>query len=120
MTEGLKPRETLLVLSEAPHISSRSRERLDLLLALAAGDWPVTVVFVDAGVLLLAPPAGPAELQDYPAGLGMLPLFGVDEVWAERGALQRYGLADTALRIPVRVGDAGEIRQLMEDAACLM
>lgn len=120
MTDVLTPRSTLLVLSEAPHGSSRSRERLDLLLALAAGDWPVTVVFVDAGVLLLAPPVAPAELQDYPAGLGMLPMFGVEDVWVERGALLRYGLAPADLRIPARVGDAGELRQLMEDAECLL
>ena len=104
---------------DPPHMGASARERLDLALALAAADWPISLLFAGPGVLLLAKRDGIDELRDFPAALGTLELFGVTEVFAEAAALERYGLSVDSLRIAVKPVSGPQLREVMGNQLCL-
>ncbi len=102
-----------------PHAGADARERLDLALALAAADWPLTLFFLGPGVQLLRHRPVTDELRDFPAALGTLVMFGVDQIYAEATALERYGLGIDDLRISAAAVSPAELRGLMSGLACL-
>lgn len=94
----------LLVCRRPPYGSSLAREALDVALAAAAFDQPVALLFLGDGVLQLLP-AQAAEAIGQKAldkQLGALPLYDVNDIYADAEALQARQLDDAALALPVQ------------------
>lgn len=91
----------LLISRQAPWSGPGAREALDIVLAGGAFDLPIGVLFLDDGVLQLAPGQQPAALQlkDLGANLQALSLFGVDELFACQVSLAQRGLDPAALNL---------------------
>ena len=102
----------LIINRQSPWSGPSAREALDIALAGGAFDLPLGMLFLDDGVLQLAPAQQPSTLQqkDLGANLQALPLFGVDSLYASARSLQERGLGQRALTLATEV---------LEDAALI-
>jgi tRNA 2-thiouridine synthesizing protein C len=101
-------RSLLIISRQAPWSGPTARETLDIALAGGAFDLPIAMLFLDDGVLQLAPGQKPQNVQqkDLTANLQALPMFGVESLYACSLSLQQRGLTDTSLAVE-HLDDAG-------------
>ncbi|MFN2329335.1 MAG: sulfurtransferase complex subunit TusC [Chromatocurvus sp.] len=92
----MKKKQLLFVLQHAPLGGSLARAGIDTVLAYAAFDQPVSVLFSGAGVLQLAPDADCQRLgrRDLRRIIESMPLYDVEAVFADAAALSAYGLSN--------------------------
>lgn len=107
-------RSLLIISRSAPWHGPRAREALDIALAGGAFDLPVGLLFLDDGVLQLAPAQKPQAVQqkDLTANLQALPMFGVESLYACAHSLALRGVNDTTLAVE-RL-DASGLRTLID------
>lgn len=103
----------LFVLQQPPLAGSLARAGVDTVLAYAAFDQPVSVLFSGAGVLQLAPGADTlrAGRRDLRRIIDSMPLYDVEHVFADKAAITAYGLT-SGLPPFVSLADADRIRSL--------
>ncbi len=91
----------LLISRQAPWSGPGAREALDIVLAGGAFDLPIGLLFLDDGVLQLAPrqQASLLRQKDLSANLQALSLFGVDELFACSASIAARGLDPKALSL---------------------
>lgn len=106
----------LLISRQSPWSGPGAREALDIALAGGAFDLPLGMLFLDDGVLQLAPAQRPAALQqkDLAANLQALPLFGVESLYASARSLQERGLDPQALTLAAEVLDDAALIALID------
>lgn len=106
----------LLVYRQSPWSGSGAREALDIALAGGAFDLPVSLLFLDDGVLQLATAQQAAAVQqkDLSANLRALPMFGVDELYVDQRSLDVRGLSTEAFDLPVTPLDDAALRTLLD------
>ncbi len=87
-------KHTLVVIRHAPYGSGLARAGVDAALAMAAFEQPVTVLFLGDGVLQLFPSQDSRRigLKNIGRLLASFPLYGIEQVYADSGALRRYGM----------------------------
>ncbi|MDX1597224.1 MAG: DsrE family protein [Marinobacter sp.] len=90
---------TLIVIDQPPYGSWGGRESLDMAFSLAAFDQPVSLLFIDAGVLWLSKGQKPAGIdqKSVERNLAAASIFGVEALLADTAACQRFGLTDDNL-----------------------
>jgi tRNA 2-thiouridine synthesizing protein C len=106
----------LIISRHAPWSGPGPREALDIALAGGAFDLPLAMLFLDDGVLQLAPGQAPTALQqkNLAANLQALPMFGVEDLYVcKAGAVQR-GLDASHLIMPVHALDKAGIAALID------
>lgn len=112
----------LFVFQRTPYGSVAAAEALDLALAAAAFDRPVSLLFLGDGVWQLATGQAPAGIarKDWTRAFGALADFGIEAVFAEAESLAERGLSAQGLALPVRVLDAVGVRALLDghEAIC--
>lgn len=109
--------KSLLIISrQAPWAGPSAREALDIALAGGAFDLPLGMLFLDDGVLQLAPAQQPGQLQqkNLAANLQALPMFGVDELFAAASSLRERGLSADTLTLEVEVLDDSALAALID------
>lgn len=108
----------LVTVRHAPYGSSRARSALDVALASAAFEQPVSLLFLGDGVLQLMPEQDSATLGVRNIGrlLASLPLYDIESVYVDADAASRYGLDLAMAPLPTRSLDSTGIQQLM--ASC--
>lgn len=108
---------TLLVLSRAPYAGSLARAGIDTALAYAAFEQPLSVLFTGAGVLQLVPAQAPAGIgrRSLRQVIDSLPLYDVETVYADAGALLRYRCDADDLPPFVAVLTAGEAQRALQE-----
>ena len=76
----------------------------------------MSVVFLDDGVYQLKRDQNPGRigLKNFCAGFRSLEVYDVHDVYAERESLERRGLREEDLLMPVRVIDSAALGVLME------
>lgn len=91
MAEG---KRLLVVIRHPPYGSSLARASLDVALAAAAFDQPVSLLFAGDGVLQLLPgqDAGALGVKNIGRLLASLPLYGIEQVYVDAEAARRYRL----------------------------
>ena len=104
----------LLVCRQPPYGSAGARAALDLAMAAAAFEQDVSLLFLGAGVsqLIAGQQSDAIGEKSLEKQLAALPLYDVDELYADADALQRYGLAASELSLPVQLLDTAGIAQL--------
>lgn len=112
---GIVAKRCLFVIRRPPLGGSRAREILDQVLAVAAFDQDVRLLFLDDGVYQLLDQQNPSLLGLEPVAplLTALPLYDVNECWVERESLHERGLAEANLVVPVRCITRGEVAELL-------
>jgi len=112
----MKQKRILIVCRRPPYGESFAREALDVAMASAAFDQEIALLFLDAGVTLLAKNQQPETIGDksLEKQFAALPLYDVNELYVDVGALQQYRLSQTDLSLPAQPLTTGEITQLLE------
>ena len=110
--------KSLLIISrQAPWAGPGAREALDIVLAGGAFDLPIGLLFLDDGVLQLAPGqnAGALQQKDLSANLQALSLFGVEALFACAASVAQRGLKPDTLNLDeVQLLDAVELSTLID------
>lgn len=106
----------LIINRQSPWSGPSAREALDIALAGGAFDLPLGMLFLDDGVLQLAPAQQPAALQqkDLAANLQALPLFGVESLYASARSLQERGMEQQTLTLAAEVLDDVALSALID------
>ena len=83
-----------IVFNKAPYGSQSGRELLDIALMAAAFDMPITAIFIDQGVYQLLKGQEPDILliKNHSATFKALPLYGIEKVYVEQQAMQKFKL----------------------------
>jgi tRNA 2-thiouridine synthesizing protein C len=113
-TASAARRSVLVVCRSAPYGCARARDAIDVAMAFAAFEQPVTLLFLGDGVLALARGQHPeaALSRNIEKLLGTLADYGVDAVHADADALCARGLAPQDLALDVQADSAAALREL--------
>lgn len=108
-------KSVLLISRHAPWGSIGAAEALDIALAAGAFDLPLSILFMDDGVLQLLAQQQPQRLEqkDLSANLQALPMFGIERLYVAQQCLTQRGLADSALALAADRLDDQHIQQLI-------
>ena len=99
----------------SPYGSSIARASLDVALAAAAFELPISLLFAGDGVLQLQTGQDCAALGVKNLGrlLASLPLYDIEYAYADAEAARRYGLDLATAPLPVRALDTGAMAELI-------
>lgn len=107
----------LLICSRAPYAGTRLRDAIDAALAFCTFEQPLSLLLLDEAVTV----ANSAQFPDSGKNLGKLLLalveFGVDKIFLDAAALNRFGMCDPdpmftpldADEIPAIIAAAGKV-----------
>ncbi|KXU37063.1 sulfur relay protein TusC [Ventosimonas gracilis] len=104
----------LMVSRSAPWAGASAREALEIVLAAAAFDLPVALLFLDDGLFQLTAnqQAHCLQQKDLNANLKALPLFGIDDCYAAKSSLMERGLKESEVHLAVHWLDDKQIAEL--------
>ncbi len=108
--------QNILVLQQhSPFNSSKGREALDMVLALAAVEHNVSILFSADAVYQLLASLDHADfmLKTYPRSFKLFTLYDIEQVYVCQQSLAQRGLSEDQLSIPVTVLDAAGIANLL-------
>ena len=100
----------------APYGSSNARDALDVALTVSVFEQPLSLLFLDDGVLQLLPNHNPADIaqKNLSANLAMLEMYDIDQIFVCEKALQQRGLTSESLGLKARTLNATEIADLVK------
>lgn len=102
MTDAATARKSILfIFASSPQDGTAARDGLDTLLAYAAFEQPVTVLFQGEGVWQLSSQQQPelAGKKSVYKSLTALPMYDVDQIFVHRDSLRHRGLSHAQLSI---------------------
>lgn len=104
-----------ILLTQSPFDSALSREAHDMIMALAAVEHQVTVIYQKSAVLQLRPTHQDAHFgcKDFTPTQKLFALYDVAAVVASASALAQYQMSQGPWVIPVEVMTDAEIAELM-------
>ncbi len=99
----------------APYGTIYALECLEMVLAAAAFDQRVSMVFLDDGVYQLKKDQDTRGIgmKNFSAAYGALPDYDVEKIYVEKESLLARGLSADDLVIPVEVLAAADLREIM-------
>lgn len=108
-------KSVLLISRQAPWAGIGAAEAVDIALAAGAFDLPLSILFMDDGVLQLLEQQQPQVLEqkDLSANLQALPMFGIEQLYVAQQCLAERGLADSPLAMPAERVDDQAIQHLI-------
>ncbi|PAV26382.1 tRNA 2-thiouridine synthesizing protein C [Tamilnaduibacter salinus] len=95
----------LFVFDRAPYGSWKDRELLDMAFSAAAFDQSVGLYFTRDGVNWLRDDQAPSVIDQKSVArhLGAAELFGLEGLFADQDSLDRFGLDEASITLPVSV-----------------
>lgn len=115
MMTAAERKRLLLLIRHSPYGSGLARASLDVGLAAAAFDQPVSLLFLGDGVLQLLPEqdSGARGVRNIARLLASLPLYGIEQVYVDADAARRYRLDLAAAPVSALALDSEAISELM-------
>ena len=109
------PKRVLLMIRHSPYGSGLARASLDVALAAAAFEQPLSLLFMGEGVLQLLPDQDSTQIgrKNLSRALTSLPLYDIDSVYVDRAAADRYHLDLATAPLVVLPLDSRQMHQLM-------
>ena len=106
----------LIINRKAPYGSSAARDALDVALTVSVFEQPLSLLFMDNGVLQLLPDHSPAQIsqKNLSANLMMLEMYDIDKLYVSRSALEQRGLTADSISLPVTLMENHEIARLIQ------
>ena len=100
----------------APYGSIYALESLEVVLISAAFNQDVSVVFMDDGVFQLKQGQDTQDvgMKNFSATFRALETYDVDQLFVERESLQKRGLSEHQLVVPVQVLSASTLSELID------
>ena len=111
-------KRSLVVMRQSPYGGSLARASVDLALAMGAFEQNFDLLFMGAGVLQLVTGQDSQKIGAKNIGriLTSLPLYDMESVYVDAAALDRYGLNEADLVLPVSLLDESGLLSLLNDA----
>lgn len=107
-------RSLLVHCRRAPYTQSLAKTGIDLAMAAAAFERPVSVLFSGDGVWQLLRDQAPASGEkNHGKLLSALPLYGIESVYVDAASLTTRGLAAEQLCVPVEMVDNEAVAALL-------
>ena len=108
----------MIVMRQSPYGSSLARASVDLALAMGAFEQNYDLLFMGAGVLQLIQKQDSEQIgvKNISRILSSLPLFDMDSVYVDAQSLQRYGLSESDLVLPVILLKDAELAGFLGDS----
>ena len=108
-------KSVLLISRQASWAGIGAAEAVDIALAAGAFDLPLSILFMDDGVLQLLEQQQPQVLEqkDLTANLQALPMFGIEQLYVAQQCLAERGLADSPLAMAAERVDDQAIQHLI-------
>lgn len=108
-------RNILVLQRHSPFNTSHGREALDMVLALAAVEHSVSVLFCDDAVYQLLDTKQPANLgvKAYPRSFKLFNLYDIDQIYVCQQALTKRGISQQQLSIAATPLDAPAMTTLL-------
>ncbi len=125
-TDGCNPlqkaKRFLCINRRAPYGTVYALESLEVVLAAAAFEQRVTVLFMDDGVfqLVRGQETGALGVKNFSPTYKALDSYEVERIVVERESLERRGLAPKDLVIPVEILNESEVSELFESHDILL
>ena len=109
------PKRLLFRLTKPPYGTSYAKEALDAILAAAAFEQEVSILFCGDAIYQLLEGQQPDCIQqkNFSAAFGLFPIYGLTELFVDAAALHERNLQSTQLLLPVRALDKSGIRDLL-------
>lgn len=100
---------------QPPFNTSRGREALDLILALAAVDHKISVLFCGDAVYQLLPLASDEHMpvKAYPRSFKLFALYDVELLYVCQQSLLERQIAVEQLSLPIELLDTSQIQQML-------
>ena len=112
----MRNRHMLFVFRTPPYSGNRAREGLDALLAAAAFEQQLSVLFMGDGVFQLFPGQSPANGRNQHKMLQSLQLYDVERVYFSSSALVDRNISASSIRIRGTLVTDTEISGIMASA----
>lgn len=108
-------RSIIAVIRQSPYGSSLARSALDIVLAAGAFEQSISVLLCGDGVLQLVPQQNGAALgtKTLSKQLASLPLYDIENVYAEAESIDRYNIDISLAPIPVEARASADIQSLL-------
>ena len=108
-------KSTLIIIRHSPYGSALAKASLDVVLANAAFEQAVDLLFVGDGVLQLLPDQDTSAIgvRNISRQLGSLPLYDIHRVYVDARAAADYQLTAASSAVELHLLDAGQMQQLM-------
>ena len=108
-------KSVLLISRQAPWAGIAAAEALDIALAAGAFDLPLSMLFMDDGVLQLLKQqqSNLLEQKDLSANLQALPMFGIEQLYVAQQCLTQRGVDNRSLAVAAERLDDQQVQQLI-------
>lgn len=108
----------VIIQTHSPFNQAKARESLDLILALAAVDYTISILFADAGVYQLLPPdtRSGSPLKVFQKSFGLFQLYDINNCFVCSASLAARDLLNISLPEGFRVIETSEIQQVLAAA----
>lgn len=101
-------KKILVIMSSAPFGGIKAREGQDMLMALAAVEHSVSVLYCGAGVLQLRQQGTKLPVKDFTVQQKLFELYDIAQVFACRNSMMAWQLDPKDLKIDVNLIDTNE------------
>jgi len=117
MDEGGVIKKFMYVNRRAPYGSIYALESLEVVLIGAAFDQDVSMLFVDDGVYELKKGQDTAQLEvkNFSPTYRALEMYDVEKLYVEKESLEKRGITEDDLIVPVEVLTSEQVTELMEE-----
>jgi tRNA 2-thiouridine synthesizing protein C len=111
-----------MMMRKAPYGSVYPAEGFRAMMGIAVFELDVCLIFMDAGVGVLAKGQDPSALDMKPLGDGFAALsdVGITEVYVHDESLAERGLSPEDLVLPARVVSAAQIAEILETCTSVL
>lgn len=111
-------KRNVIVLRQSPYGGSLARASVDLALAMGAFEQNYDLLFMGAGVLQLIQQQDSEQIgvKNISRILSSLPLYDLESVYVDAKSLQRYGLSESDLVLPVILLKDAELASFLSDS----
>jgi tRNA 2-thiouridine synthesizing protein C len=112
-------RKTITFISrKSPYGSAYAKACLDMVLTAAVFEQRLNLVFMDDGVLQLLATQCPAAIdaKDLSAALTALPIYDVENIYADAESLKQRGLGEANLIMQAKLCSAARITALINES----
>jgi len=112
------PKTITFISRSTPYGSGLAKACLDMVLSAAVFEQHINLVFMDDGVWQLQAAQAPKHIdaKDLGAALSALPLYEVNNIFAESESLSARGLDPAALTIDVKACSAEQIAAMIRES----
>lgn len=111
-------KKSVLILNRTgPYGSTKPREALDVALTCSIFEMPVSLLFLDDGVLQLLKNQNPEALRqkNLESILSSLPMYDIEKLYVSEEALMIHALAEENLSLPVTVINSEQMADLINN-----